>query len=114
MYFQKVRATSADIKLKDAPGLATKAMNDITGPKGLVPSFLVFGVMPRILLAGFDQLPGQVQRLKAMQAARKDMSKEIAQNCLTTALKSKVPAAAHHEIGIGSEVFVYKDPPLNK
>ena len=49
-----------------------------------------------------------------MQAARREMSKETAQNRLTTALKSNVAAAAHHGIGIGSEVLVYKEPPLNK
>ena len=89
-------------------------MNDTAGPKGLVPSLLVFGVMPRTLLAGFDQLPGQVQRMRTMQAARKEMSKEISQNRLTTALKSNVRASAHYDIVIGSEVFVYKEPPLNK
>ena len=83
-------------------------MNDTAGPKGLMPSLIVFGVMPRILLAVFDQLPGQVQRMRAMQVARKEMSKEIGQNRLTTALKSNVPTAAHHDIGIGSQVLVYK------
>jgi hypothetical protein len=51
--------------------LSVKAMNDICGPEGLVPSLLVFGVLrhlPRITGA----LPHQSDRMKAIQMARKE------------------------------------------
>ena len=112
--FRKIRDDFPDIPMKDALGIATKAMNDTAGPKGLVPSLLVFGVMPRILLPGSVQLPGQVQRMNAMQAARNDMSKEVARSRLSTALRSNVPAATNRDISIGSEVLVFKEPPVNK
>lgn len=89
-------------------------MNDTAGPKGIVPSLLVFGVMPRTLLPGSVQLPGQLVRMRAMQAARKDMSKEIASSRTSTALRSRVPAATNYEIIIGSEVLVFKENSLNK
>ncbi|CDF36780.1 unnamed protein product [Chondrus crispus] len=112
--FRKIRDEFPDIPMKDALRLATKAMNDTAGPKGLVPSLLVFGVMPRILLPGSVQLPGQVQRMNAMQAARKDMSKEVARSRLSTALRSNVPAATNRDVSIGSEVLVFKEPLVNK
>lgn len=70
--FRKVRDKLADIQIKDALSIVTKAMNDTAGLKGLVPSLLLVGFMPRIILPGFFQLPGQVLRMKAMHAARKD------------------------------------------
>jgi hypothetical protein len=41
--------------------LSVKAVNDCVGPEGLVPSLLVFGVMPR--LPDFPlQVPSQIER----------------------------------------------------
>lgn len=112
--FRKVRDSFANISMKDALGIATTAMNDTAGPKGMVSSLLVFRVMPRTLLPGSVQLPGQIERMRAMQAARKDMSKEIASSRTSTALRSLVPAATNYNIIIGSEVLVFKENPLNK
>lgn len=111
--FRKARDADSDTPLEDALRLATKAINDTAGPKGLFPSQFVFGVMPRILVGGFDWLPGIAQRLKEMQAARKK-SQENSQSLFTTALKSKELAAVHHDMGIGSKVLFYKEPPLGK
>ena len=72
---RKVRSPDSDISFNDALGLAMKAMNDTAGPKGLVPSLRVIDVMPRTLLADFDYLPCQFQRMNVMQVARKEMSK---------------------------------------
>jgi hypothetical protein len=44
--FQEVSDASPSISAELQLALSTKAMNDYLGPKGLVPSLLVFGVMP--------------------------------------------------------------------
>ena len=49
--------------------LAIKAMNDTSGPEGLVPSLLVFGVLPRFPPLSPD-LPGHKDRMTAMNSAR--------------------------------------------
>jgi hypothetical protein len=49
--------------------LSVKAMNDTAGPHGLVPSPLLFGVLPRFPEVD-GQLPDQDTRLKAIAVAR--------------------------------------------
>lgn len=52
--------------------LATKAMNDTMGAEGLVPSLLVFGVIPR-MSASASGLPDREERQNMMQTARREM-----------------------------------------
>ena len=122
--FTKVQDEHPRLSPGDVLTLATRAMNDTAGPKGRVPTLLVFGVMPRIPIQS-DNLPGQIERMQAMQSARRELSKdpftqplssnlEIAGQRLSTAMKSKVPSATDVELDIGSEVLLYKEKPTNK
>jgi hypothetical protein len=54
-----------------ALSLSNKAMNDTVGPEGLVPTLLVFGIIPRSSASG--SLPNQHDRMLAMDSARRDM-----------------------------------------
>ncbi len=50
---------------------AVKSMNDTLGREGLVPSMLVFGIMPRYSPAGLDgTLLDQEARIRAIKVAR--------------------------------------------
>ncbi len=53
--------------------LAMKATNDTMGPEGLVPSYLVFGCIPRFPSTE-STLSTQQQRMDGMQAARLEMA----------------------------------------
>ena len=55
-----------------------------------------------------------VDRMKAMDAARSEVSKLIARDRLKKAVKSNVPAAADKVIQIGEQVLVYKEKPINQ
>jgi hypothetical protein len=46
--YNKVSLTHPDLPSELMLALAVKAMNDTAGPHGLVPSLLLFGVLPRI------------------------------------------------------------------
>ena len=69
--------------------------------------------MPRTVLAPSD-LPKQKKRMQAMESARTEMVKFILQHRINTALRSNIPAATSSNITIGSEVLIYREPPVNK
>lgn len=90
-----------------------KGMNDTAGPNGLVPTLLVFGVMPIIpIIPG--NYPSQVERMHALKRARKEMGVHIANARLRKGLSSNVPASASSEIQNGSLVLWYREKPLDK
>ena len=54
-----------------ALALAAKAMNDTVGPEGLVPTLLVFGVVPKIPVGSEENCGmNQKERFRAMATAR--------------------------------------------
>jgi hypothetical protein len=88
--------------------LSVKAMNDICGPEGLVPSLLVFGVLPR--LSGITSaLPHQSERMKALQMARKEYEMFVCQRRVQTGLRKQPPPAANYIIRPGDRVYVYRE-----
>lgn len=53
-----------------APAKSAQAMNEKTGPHGLVPSLLVIRVLPKLPKISPQGFPRQKERLRAAQAAR--------------------------------------------
>jgi hypothetical protein len=74
--------------------LSIEAMNDTMGPEGLVPSLLVFGVLPRFP-ATQTSLPNQKDRMEALSAARSEMETITSELRLAEAMHRNVPPAAH-------------------
>ena len=88
-------------------------MNDTAGPNGLVPTLLVFGVLPRVPIIP-SKLPDQLDRLKLMRSAKKEMAQVIAKSKLTKALRMNIPSSCNRSIKIGDDVLVYREPPVKK
>lgn len=88
--------------------LAIKALNDTMGPHGLVPSLLVFGVLPTCP-APVQSRKSQVERFKAMNTARREMEAYVAEQRIKTALKSRLPPATKFNIQLGQSVRVYRE-----
>ena len=88
--------------------LAVKAMNDTMGPEGLVPSMLVFGVLPRFPVSTID-LPNQVDRMNALKSARAEMETIACELKLAQALRSKLPPAADYQLSVGDQVLVKRE-----
>ena len=79
-----------DLKLS----LSYKAMNNTLGPEGIVPTLLVYGMMPRLLL-GVTRLstPTQVQRMKALSVVHSEMEQIVATLRFRTAVCRNLPSS---------------------
>lgn len=88
--------------------LAVKALNDTTGPDGMVPSLLVFGSLPSFPAVNMD-LPIQKERMAALQTARKEMASIVARLRVQEALRYKIPPSTHFLIKLGDAVYFYRE-----
>ena len=91
-----------------ALNFAVKAMNDTMGPEGLVPSLLVFGVLPRFPASSND-LPNQEDRMRALTAARAEMESISCQLKLQHAMLSKLPPACDLTLAVGDKVLISRE-----
>jgi Reverse transcriptase (RNA-dependent DNA polymerase) len=97
-------SVSTDLRLS----LSVNAMNDCVGPEGLVPSLLVFGVMPR--LPDFStQVPSQIERFKCLFQARREYEQWVCKQQIRTALKRRPPPASSYIFSPGDQVAVYRE-----
>ena len=88
--------------------LSIKAINDTIGPNGLVPSLLVFGVLPS-LPSPNSRSSEQQERFQALRAAKAEMETIIAESRIRRALHSKLPPATRYLIKPGDHVRVYRE-----
>lgn len=89
-----------------------KAVKDTAGPSGLVPTLLLFGILPLIGVVPKD-LPEHKDRMKAMHTACNEMAIIYQQHRLNTALRCSITSAAA-EYKIGDEVLMYREKPIGK
>ena len=106
--FDKVMTDHPSLDPEVALRLATKALNDTSGPDGLVPSLLVFGSLPSFPAVNMD-VPIQKHRMAALQTARKEMSSIVARLRIQEALRSRLPPAAKYLIEPGDLVHIYRE-----
>lgn len=88
--------------------LATKALNDAMGENGLVPSLLVFGLIPRFPIIATD-MPTQSERMVVLATARAEMEQSVAARLIEQALRHHVPNAADRVCSTGKEVLVCRE-----
>jgi hypothetical protein len=106
--YQKVAMTHAELPDELSLALSVKAMNDTAGPHGLVPSLLLFGVLPRFPEID-GQLPDQDTRLKSMALAREEYEKLISQSRISSSMRKKAPPAANYRFVPQQPVYVYRE-----
>lgn len=95
---------SKHIRLK----IALKAMNDTMGENGLVPSLLVFGIIPRFPIITSD-LPNQRERMEVLAAAQKEMNTIIAERRIITALTTNTPSSVDEVYQVGDKILIYRE-----
>lgn len=86
-------------------------MNDIVGPEGLMPSALVLGEYPRVVVAE-EPLPKRSttsSRIQLMVSARKEMEEQLAKDRITRALRHKTPSAARKTYKKGDKVLIWRE-----
>lgn len=88
--------------------IAVNAMNDTMGPNGLVPSYLVFGCVPRFPAVD-SEYPYQQTRIDAMSRARQEMDTVVAEIRIRKALASRIPRNADLSIEAGDKVRVFRE-----
>lgn len=103
--FKIIRNRNPDLEPDIALRYDVKAINDTTGPEGLVPSLLVFGVIPSFSLISKD-LPRQKERIDAMRIAKKEMAVITSELRVVQAQISKLPLASKYLIAPEQEVGV--------
>ena len=70
--------------------LAVQALNNTAGPDGLVPTLLVFGMVPKLPLGHIENYPkSQRDRFAALEAARREMETIVAEQRLKVAEKAR-------------------------
>ena len=97
---------SPDILLE----LTVKAMNDTNGENGLVPSLLVFGIIPRFPIIS-SHLPTHRQRMKVLSEAPMEMNAFISERRISRILHRNIAQATDHIYQVGEEVLVYREGP---
>lgn len=106
--FYKIRSECPSANFDLILRLAIKAMNETMGPNGLVPSYLVFGILPRYPVLNTD-LPTQSERMRIIQTAKSEMATIVAELRIKQALLSRPPAAASVIHQPGDMVRIYRE-----
>lgn len=106
--YNKVQEDHPLVLEETALRMAIKGCNDTAGPRGLVPTMLVFGAMPALPTTNFRN-PRQKERMMALQTAREEMAKIAAEQRVIMALKSKVPPDSRFVLKPGDLVRVYRE-----
>jgi hypothetical protein len=88
--------------------LSVKASNYTANGDGVVPSLLVFGVLPRFPMTPTD-LPDQRLRMAALQATRAEMEQITCAKRIQRALASRSPGTSVAGIRAGMLVLVFRD-----
>ena len=110
--YRRVKRDHPDAPPEVVLALSVSAMNQTIGPHGLVPTLLVFGLIPRIPVSPL-RLPTQLDRMRAADTARKEMRAQVARARLRVALRDRVPAASDADLVLGAQVLVYREPPVD-
>jgi len=106
--FRKIQHDFPEANPRMILSVAVKAMNDTINEKGLVPSRLVFGILPRFPILN-SNLPNQKERLEIIKTAQAEMNSIVAERKIMTALSKNVPAAADRTYKLGEEILVYNE-----
>lgn len=109
--YNRIYADTPSTRPELALSIAVKVCNDTAGINGLSPTLLIFGIVPRLPL-NQKELPIQLERVKAIRAARREMSGLIPTDCIKMALARDVPSAADAVLNEGAEVLMYREKPI--
>ncbi len=78
------------------------------GPNGLVPSYLVFGCVPRFPAVD-SKLPDQQSRMNALSRARQEMATIVSELRIEKALASRVPRNADLKVEPSDKVRIHRE-----
>lgn len=88
--------------------ISKRSLNDTMGPNGLVPTFLVYGILPRFPDSDSD-FPGQQARMRALSVARREMETIVAQLRIPQALRARILTTENYIIAPGDRIRVFRE-----
>jgi transposase InsO family protein len=106
--YEKVRAEHGDLLPEYVLALATYTLNAFTNAEGLCPSLLVFGQIPPPP-EFCATTSSQQDRARAMQTARAEFQRVLAERSIRRGLQSAVPSKDLDRIRSGTMVYVYRE-----
>ena len=107
--YNKVHREHPSVPDETILAIAIKVLNDCTGPSGLCPSLLVFGVLPQLPSSSRRDHPSQVERLRAAETARREYESIVWAERLSMAKKKPAPSATNASFLPGDYAFVYRE-----
>jgi hypothetical protein len=108
--YLKTRNDHPNLSQELALRYSVKAINETTGPSGLVPVLLVYGTMPRYKVAGLDtRLLPNIERFKALKTARHEYVQIVNGLRVQALLKTSIPPAADRKLAVGHLVFFWRE-----
>ncbi len=113
--YQIISAEIPDINKEMALQMAFKAINDSTGPDGLVPTLLVYGAYPR--MSEYDPpSPTITQRAMAIKKAMVEINKLRAERQVADAINTRngPNTTAIHGLPLNSQVLVWREGNIGK
>lgn len=93
---------------QEVPKSAVRGLNDKAGPNMLFPALLVLEIMLCTTLTP-TAVPKQVERLIALDEARKEIVQITAASKVSKAFRSQLTAAAITHLRIGDDVLMYRN-----
>ncbi|KAA8492870.1 Copia protein [Porphyridium purpureum] len=89
------KIVEADVDADDDEALSQCFLiaNSSPSHSSIPPCLMVFGTLPRLLIASVESVPSQAQRIRAILIARRSFEEHIAKSYLNTALRRRHQAA---------------------
>lgn len=106
--FRNIRFTSPTVKPQDLLIISVKATNDTVGEKGLLPSRLILGIIPRFLILSTN-LSELKERMEALKMAQLKMNTVAARRRVFVALLRNLLPAGNCSYKVGKDVLVYSE-----
>ena len=107
--YRKIKSDFAQISPGILVNVAVKATNDTNGENDLVPSLLVFGIVPRFPIIS-SHLPTHRERMEALSEAQMEMNAIISERRVSKILHRNIRQATDRVYQAG-EVLVYREGP---
>lgn len=107
--YYKVRLDHPKMSQALALQLARKAMNETSGPNGLIPLLLVSGLMPSYRHVGLSDHTENKVRFQAMLTARNEYLRHVNDTRVNRMLGSAVPSACDRKLSVGQLAYVWRE-----
>lgn len=111
--YYKLRADAITLFTVEPLSVAIKTVNETTGPSGLVPNLLLFGILTHILPC-MQKLLTQTGSMKAMQCAKFELRRIICKQKLDTFIRPNVLADTLLQYAVKDEVLMYREKLIGK